>query len=83
MPGLKFISNGTTMHGRAYDLVLNGKRIGYAYAKVTQNATGLHKIRGTHYEATITALDNQTFGGSRATITRAIERALATCDAAK
>lgn len=72
---IKFVPTGKRTHlGRPYDLMVDGKKIGYAYAGLHRGTSGLIKIRGTMYSAR--ALDRD-FSGSRATITREILRAMA------
>jgi hypothetical protein len=78
MNSLKFIADGKSFLGRHYHLEMDGVKIGYAVAKVRQDATGWNtKTRYTSYSATVTVLDNRTFGGLRSTVKREIERALA------
>jgi hypothetical protein len=62
------------MGERCYDLMVNGKKVGYAHAKVSTSATGLHKVKGTTYTA---FAYGQHFGGSRASVKRDIERKIA------
>lgn len=73
---ITFVSTGKGIHGKCYDVMLDGMKIGYATAKVETNRTGPYKVRGTTYSAHMTSGDRW-FYGSRTTVTREMLRAAA------
>lgn len=72
---IKFVpTSKSNFLGRPYDLIVDGVKIGFAFAKKHRDATGLTRVSGTVYEAK--ALDRW-FSGSRKTVAREIQRAMA------
>ena len=69
-----FVSTGKSLGSQHYDLTVDGTKIGYATAKVSRPTTGLQRVRGTTYEANVSG---RYYTGSRKTVVREIERALA------
>lgn len=71
---LKFVSKGKSMGETHYDLLIDGEKVGFASSKVTRDATGIHRVRGTTYAACVRS---QWFHGSRKVVARNIERLVA------
>ena len=66
---ITFVSTGKDIHGKCFNLMLDGTKIGYATAKVETSRSGPRKLRGTVYSAYLIS-GNRWFYGSRTTITR-------------
>ncbi len=72
---ITFLSTGKDIHGKCFNLMLDGTKIGYATAKVETSRSGPRKLRGTVYSAYLIS-GNRWFYGSRTTITREMLRAV-------